>query len=120
MLLALACVLTQQKITLGFSVSFLAATSIRTTRTIDTRPSSHRPDMLQDASNELPLSRSQLLRLVPPGVFAGAVFVAAAKPSFSALPTTEDYAFGTGSKVKTGMAGRVVRTTAVPKQYPGC
>lgn len=109
MLLALACATTQQKCTLGFSVSFLAGTTTartRTTRTARTTRSTRDLhdglDLLQDASNELPLSRSQLLRLIPPGVFGTVVFGAAAKPTFSALPTTEDYAFGTGSKVKKG------------------
>lgn len=106
-LLALACVVaTQQKCVLGFSVSFLAATA-RSRTTTSTRALHHRLDLLQDtspsasASKELPpLSRSQLLRLIPPGVFGAVVFGAAAEPSFSALPTTEDYAFGTGSKVR--------------------
>lgn len=112
-LLALACSTTQQKCTLGFSVSFLGATTTAArTRTARTTRSTNRDvhdelDLLQDASNELPLSRSQLLRLIPPGVFGAVVFGAAAKPSFSALPTTEDYAFGTGSKVKKG----TLRTT---------
>lgn len=104
LVLALAYVTTQQKRALGFSVSFLAATA-RPTRTCTRttwRALHDRLDLLQDTSNELPLSRSQLLRLIPPGIFGAVVFGAAAKPSFSALPTTEDYAFGTGSKVKKG------------------
>lgn len=66
-----------------------------------TRVSHHRLDPA-DTSKELklqPLSRSQVLRLIPAGIFGAVVFGASAKPSFSALPTTEDYAFGTGSKV---------------------
>lgn len=49
----------------------------------------------------LSLSRADLLRLIPPGVFGALVVGAAANPSSAALPTTEDYAFGTGSKVNT-------------------
>lgn len=48
----------------------------------------------------LGLSRAELLRQIPPaGVFGALVIGAAAKKSSAALPTTEDYAFGTGSKV---------------------
>lgn len=97
-LLACACVSMQQKCALGFSVSFRAA-SCETYHT--TRVSHHRLDLDDMSKVELqPLSRSQVLRLIPPGIFGAVVFGAEAKPSFSALPTTEDYAFGTGSKVK--------------------
>ncbi|CAM9444227.1 unnamed protein product [Ectocarpus sp. 6 AP-2014] len=48
-----------------------------------------------------PLSRAQLLRAVPVLVGVAAFHSAtAAEPARAALPTTEDYAFGSGSKVK--------------------
>ncbi|CAN0405127.1 unnamed protein product [Ectocarpus sp. 12 AP-2014] len=48
-----------------------------------------------------PLSRAQLLRAVPVLVGVAAFHSAMpAEPARAALPTTEDYAFGTGSKVK--------------------
>ncbi|CAM9716858.1 unnamed protein product, partial [Ectocarpus fasciculatus] len=48
-----------------------------------------------------PLSRGQLLRAVPVLVGVAALHsTTPAEPARAALPTTEDYAFGTGSKVK--------------------
>lgn len=55
--------------------------------------------MSQDSS---PLSRAQLLRSVPANVgfvAAAGVVIGVTKPALAALPTPDDYAFGTGSKV---------------------
>lgn len=51
-----------------------------------------------------PVSRAQLLRAIPATVGAGVVGAAVLRPAISeaALPTAEDYAFGTGSKVCFG------------------
>lgn len=54
----------------------------------------------QAMSTEFPLSRAQLLQLLPPGIVGAVAFGAVVSPSSAALPTAEDYAFGTGSKVK--------------------
>eukprot|EP00904_Undaria_pinnatifida_P009928 jgi/Undpi1/6065/HiC_scaffold_20.g08550.m1 len=81
-----------------------------------TRVSHHRLDPA-DTSKELklqPLSRSQVLRLIPAGIFGAVVFGASAKPSFSALPTTEDYAFGTGSKVKRAKIAMIQDDLSAP------
>lgn len=48
------------------------------------------------------MTRAQLLRSVPATagvVAAAAVVFGAAEPALAALPTPDDYAFGTGSKV---------------------
>lgn len=48
-----------------------------------------------------PLSRAELLRAVP--ALAGLASLGAAtavKPASAALPTAEDYSFGSGSKVR--------------------
>lgn len=50
-------------------------------------------------SAESPVSRAQLLRVIPAAVGAVVLGAAVAEPATAALPTTEDYAFGTGSKV---------------------
>lgn len=52
-----------------------------------------------DAMGELRVSRGELLRELLPAAILGAVVVGSAKPAAAALPTAEDYSFGTGSKV---------------------
>eukprot|EP00903_Cladosiphon_okamuranus_P009538 g9085.t2 len=51
-------------------------------------------------SVESPVSRAQLVRELVPAAILGAVVVGPARPATAALPTAEDYSFGTGSKVK--------------------
>lgn len=50
-------------------------------------------------SAESPVSRTQLLRVIPAAVGAVVLGPAVVKPAAAALPTSEDYDFGTGSKV---------------------
>lgn len=50
-------------------------------------------------SAELSFSRGQLLRVIPAAVGAVLLGTASTKPVTAALPTSEDYEFGTGSKV---------------------
>eukprot|EP00903_Cladosiphon_okamuranus_P009537 g9085.t1 len=49
-------------------------------------------------SVESPVSRAQLVRELVPAAILGAVVVGPARPATAALPTAEDYSFGTGSK----------------------
>lgn len=79
---------------------FLGRRNVRETRVTAIRMESK----LKDTAT----SRAQLLRLLPSGLLSAAVISAASKPSFAAIPTVEDYAVGTGSKVKCdGPACRV-------------
>ncbi|CAM9564739.1 unnamed protein product [Ectocarpus sp. 12 AP-2014] len=75
-----------------FSVQRVGAFAVRSCARCK-RP---RPTMTADSP---PLSRAQLLRAVPVLVGVAAFHCATpAEPARAALPTTEDYAFGTGSK----------------------
>lgn len=58
------------------------------------------PRTSQSMSVESPVSRGQLLRELIPAAILGAAILGPAKPATAALPTAEDYAFGSGSKVR--------------------
>lgn len=45
------------------------------------------------------MSRARLVRELIPAAIFGAVVIGPARPATAALPTAEDYSFGTGSKV---------------------
>lgn len=61
------------------------------------RAPAHRQSMSADSPA---VSRAQLLRELIPAVVLGAVVAGPARPATAALPTAEDYSFGTGSKVR--------------------